>query len=156
MSGAKAMSPDRDQLPPREFGASQIVVTGPPDASMRRSFDSEKKAIDLPSGDQNGERAPSVPASGVAGPVPSDWTHSLPPAPYGGRAPPGGQVPGAASSPVSRQAVFSGGRMNEWAAPGRATRARRSSFTRYRTPSRSRPATAHATGRKALRPRAPG
>src|SRR3954462_988985 len=61
MSGAKTISPDCDQLAPRAFGASQRVVTGPPEASMRRSFPSEKNPTDFPSGDQKGARAPSVP-----------------------------------------------------------------------------------------------
>src|SRR5690242_21780920 len=47
---------------------SQIVCTGPPAASMRFSLSPAKKAIDLLSGDQNGNSASSVPARDSAGP----------------------------------------------------------------------------------------
>src|SRR5262252_8043437 len=49
--------------PPRALGASASRVTGPPAAEILRSLPLEKKAMNFPSCDQNGEEDPSVPAS---------------------------------------------------------------------------------------------
>src|SRR5262249_50061240 len=60
-SGVKTITPCLFHVPPRPEGASQIVCTGPPDTSTFFSFPSAKNARDLPSADQNGKLAPSVP-----------------------------------------------------------------------------------------------
>ena len=77
------------------------------------SFPSEKKPIERLSGDQNGNRPPSVALSGAAMPVASDRSQSFPPAPKTTREPSGEIAIGAESSPVNRNSVFSGGSMNE-------------------------------------------
>src|SRR5262245_16361255 len=59
------MTPSRFQDPPTP-SASQSVRDGPPPLSMRFNFLSAKKPIERPSGDQNGEKASSVPGSGCA------------------------------------------------------------------------------------------
>src|SRR5713101_5101968 len=51
------------QDPPRAFGASASTVTGPPDAETFFRWPSAKKPTNLPSADQNGNEAPSVPSS---------------------------------------------------------------------------------------------
>jgi len=45
---------------------SQIETGVPPGRSIRRSFPAAKNARERPSGDQNSDVAPSVPASGFA------------------------------------------------------------------------------------------
>ena len=89
MSGAKAITPLFPHESPRGFGASQMLCTGPPDASMILSLPSEKKPIERLSGDQNGNRPPSVAATGAAVPAASDRSQSLPPAPKTTREPSG-------------------------------------------------------------------
>jgi hypothetical protein len=64
--GANRIVPSAPQLPPTPTSASHKVCTGPPAASTRFSIPPAKKASERPSGDQNGCRAPSVPASGSA------------------------------------------------------------------------------------------
>src|ERR1700722_14458989 len=49
--------------PPRGFGASVTEETGPPATGIILSFPSAKNPRERPSGDQNGNVAPSVPAS---------------------------------------------------------------------------------------------
>ena len=80
---------------------------------MTLSFPPEKNAIERLSGDQNGNRPPSVAPSGAAVPAASDWTQSFPPAPKTARSPSGDSAIGAESSPVSRKKDFSGGSRNE-------------------------------------------
>src|ERR1700751_3890144 len=65
-SGTKIILPSLLQLPPPAEGASQIVCTGPPVTWTIFNLPSAKKPMDLPSGDQKGSNAPSVPASGSA------------------------------------------------------------------------------------------
>src|SRR5687767_14013264 len=57
------MSHCRPQLPDRPtlIGTSHTFTGAPPDSSTRRSCPDTKKPSVLPSGDQNIERAPSVP-----------------------------------------------------------------------------------------------
>ena len=62
----QTMTPLRLQLPPRPRGASASVSTGPPPASIFFSLPPAKNATDRLSGDQKGNVAPSVPASGWA------------------------------------------------------------------------------------------
>ena len=59
----KTIIPSRFQVPPRLSGASQIVTGSPPEMSIRFSFCSAKNPICRLSGDQKGDKAPSVPAS---------------------------------------------------------------------------------------------
>ena len=63
-AGAKTMTSLTLQLAPRPSGASQIVCTVPPEAGTFLSFWSAKKPMNLLSGDQKGQVASSVPASG--------------------------------------------------------------------------------------------
>src|SRR5438045_6783515 len=64
-SGAKMITPF-SQLPPRPNGASQIVIGPPPARRTFFNFPSAKKAIQSPSGDQNGKVAPSLPSTASA------------------------------------------------------------------------------------------
>src|SRR5579863_7437849 len=54
VSGAKTITPSLFQVPPRPWGASQIVCTGPPATSSFFNCASAKKAMDRPSADQKG------------------------------------------------------------------------------------------------------
>src|SRR5439155_18318342 len=76
MFAANTITPLSPQLAPRPSGASQSVCTEPPDAGIRLSFPLEKKAIDWPSGDQNGSCGSAVPASGCAVRASRDRVHS--------------------------------------------------------------------------------
>src|ERR1700722_12406439 len=58
--GVKTITPSLFHVPPRPEAASQIVCTGPPATLSFFNFPSAKNAMDFPSGDQNGNRAPSV------------------------------------------------------------------------------------------------
>ena len=60
------MTPSGLHAPPRPAGASANIVGNPPPISIRLSLPPAKKPRDLLFGDQNGYRAPSVPASGCA------------------------------------------------------------------------------------------
>src|ERR1700756_1686150 len=60
------MTPSRFQLPPRPNGAPQTATARPPSKLTFFSFPSAKKPIDRPSGDQNGNVAPSVSLIGSA------------------------------------------------------------------------------------------
>ena len=60
------MVPSSAHAPPRLLLASQIGDKPPPVARIFFSLPSAKNAIHCPSGEKNGLRAPSVPASGVA------------------------------------------------------------------------------------------
>ena len=64
------------QLPGGPSTLSQMVSTVPPLAGTRRSFPSAMNAIDVPSGDQKGARAPLVPGSGCADVSSSRRTHN--------------------------------------------------------------------------------
>ncbi len=64
--GVKRITLSRFQVPPRRSAASQRVETGPPFEPIFLSFPVDAKPMNLPSGDQNGIVAPSVPASGRA------------------------------------------------------------------------------------------
>src|SRR5579859_5972571 len=70
------MIPELPHAPPRGDDALAIVSGTPPAASMRFSFPSAKKPIDLPSGDQNGKTAFSVPRNGSAAGESSRRIHS--------------------------------------------------------------------------------
>jgi hypothetical protein len=50
----KMIVPQLFQLPPRASGASQMICIGPPSTATFLSLPSAKKAIERPSGDQNG------------------------------------------------------------------------------------------------------
>ena len=64
-SAANKIRPSLVHVPPRPGpGVSQMAVAVSAVRSMRRSLPSAKNAMDLLSGDQNGEYAPSVPNSG--------------------------------------------------------------------------------------------
>src|SRR5438132_10800674 len=60
------ITPSRLHAPPRAPTTSQSVCGGPPLASIFISLSCAKYAIDLLSGDQNGNDASSVPGSGCA------------------------------------------------------------------------------------------
>src|SRR5262245_44058383 len=60
------MTPSPFHEPPKPAGASQSATSPEPLASTRLSLPLAKNPIDLPSGDQNGCDAPSVPGSGCA------------------------------------------------------------------------------------------
>src|SRR3954463_4226355 len=62
----KTISSSGLHVPGGASTAFEIVTTGPPAASIRRSFPEATKAIDWLSGDQNGADARAVPASGCA------------------------------------------------------------------------------------------
>ena len=64
------MTSSRPQLPPLPLRARQIVSGVPPSTGTFLSFPSEreKKAIQRPSGDQNGNCAPSDPGYSVTRP----------------------------------------------------------------------------------------
>ena len=66
MKGANTITSERPQLPPRPWGASQIVAGEPPFKSRRQSLPRMKNAMAFPSGDQNGKKASSVSRRGVA------------------------------------------------------------------------------------------
>src|SRR5229473_1024288 len=75
-SGVNRITPSVFQAPPLPDGASQIVCTGPPATSNFFNFPSAKKASDLPSADQNGYAAPSVPGNFRAPRLPISCTHT--------------------------------------------------------------------------------
>src|SRR5262245_1948774 len=52
--------------PPRAFCASPKMMAGPPPAGIFFNFELAKNATNLPSGDQKGNAAPSVPSSRTA------------------------------------------------------------------------------------------
>lgn len=65
--GVKTIVPSSAQVPPRFAGASQSATGAPPIVATFLSLPSEKKPIQRPSGEKNGEwSAPSVPARGAA------------------------------------------------------------------------------------------
>src|SRR5258706_525964 len=64
--GVKRIVPSRFHVPPLGSGASQIVKTAPPSASIFLSFPLAKKPMERLSGDQKGREAPSVPARRAA------------------------------------------------------------------------------------------
>src|SRR6202023_755269 len=64
--GENTMMPSRFQVPPRPFRAMHTVWAGPPEASILLSVPAAKKPRYRLSGDQNGNEASSVPASGSA------------------------------------------------------------------------------------------
>ena len=64
--GEKTITPSGLQLPPCPMGAFASVSGGPPAASIVLSLPPAKNPMDLLSGDQNGNLAFSVPASGCA------------------------------------------------------------------------------------------
>src|SRR5271169_4152305 len=66
------MTPSRLHAPPPPPDASHNVVGGPPDTSIFLSFPSAKNPRKRLSGDQNGRKAPSVPASTCAVSVSSE------------------------------------------------------------------------------------
>ena len=68
--GESTMTSSRPQLPPLPFRARQIVSGAPPSTGTFLSFPSEreKKAIQRPSGDQNGNCAPWDPGYSVTRP----------------------------------------------------------------------------------------
>ena len=68
------MVPSWFQLPPRPSVEPQIVTGVPPLTSIRFSLSSVKKAMERLSGDQNGNIAPSVPASACGEVESSDRT----------------------------------------------------------------------------------
>ena len=65
--GPKRMMPSLFHVPPsgRFASTSASVRTGPPPASTRFNLSPAKNPMDLPSPDQKGRRAPSVPARGL-------------------------------------------------------------------------------------------
>src|ERR1017187_10059864 len=78
------MSPPRPQVPdlPPPPALSQIVTGAPPGRSRRFSLLSAKNPSDVPSGDQNSETAPSVPARGRASTPEGGRSHTRRP-PFG-------------------------------------------------------------------------
>src|ERR1700719_2243027 len=108
------MTPSGLHAPPRPEIASAIVSAGPPVTSIRLSLRSAKNATERLSGDQKGNIAFSVPASGCATGDSSGRTHSwdLPP----NRAPntirrPSGEIAGGLLSLLKLKLAPSGGRM---------------------------------------------
>src|SRR5579862_7319711 len=75
-SVANKMRPSFVQAPPLPLGARQSVVGVRAARSMRRNLPSEKNAMDLLSGDQNGEYAPSVPIRGRSAPLSKVRNHN--------------------------------------------------------------------------------
>src|SRR3954465_9513250 len=73
----KTISSSRLHVPGGPSIAFEIVTTGPPAASIRRSFPEAMKAIERLSGDQNGADARAVPASGCAVSLSRRRTHSI-------------------------------------------------------------------------------
>src|ERR1700693_1770329 len=126
---------------------------GPPEASISLSFPSEKKPIERLSGDQNGNRPPSVPASAAAAPVRSDWSQSFPPAPKTARSPSGESAIGADSSPVIWNVEDSGAMRNEWIARGALHLIGRRSLARKSAANSAAPAAAQPI--QPRRPRLP-
>src|SRR5262249_56783738 len=63
---SKRMTPSELQEPSEPVGASQIFCAGPPETSIFLTLPSATKARYLPSGDQKGRVAPSVPPNGCA------------------------------------------------------------------------------------------
>src|SRR5262249_12850098 len=64
--GAKMITAELPQLPPRPSSASQITCTGPPFAPTRLSLPSAKQPMSRPSRDPPGESPPTVPATSCA------------------------------------------------------------------------------------------
>src|SRR4051812_44376342 len=64
--GANRMTPSAFQVPPRPLLAGASTCAGPPRRSIRFNWPPAKKPSVFPSGDQNGQVAPSVPASAEA------------------------------------------------------------------------------------------
>src|ERR1700687_6515449 len=71
------MTLSRFQEPPRGLGASARIVTGPADAGIFFKWASAKNPRNLPSGDQKGKAAPSVPSSFLAASSFRDCTQSV-------------------------------------------------------------------------------
>src|SRR5688572_21174021 len=71
------MTPSRLHVPPVPTGAPARSLSAPPSTSIRYSRSLAKNPIDRLSGDQNGDDAPSVFASGEASPLASERTHSI-------------------------------------------------------------------------------
>src|ERR1700722_3229970 len=76
MLGVKTMTPRWLHDAPRPSGASHSICTGPPDSATFFNFPTEKKPMYLPSGDQNGKDACSIPSSIRAVPVVTSRTHN--------------------------------------------------------------------------------
>src|SRR5258706_16296594 len=62
------------QDPPRGFGVSARMVTGPPAAGTFFKWPSAKKPTNFPSADQKGKESPSVPSSFRAAMSPRNCT----------------------------------------------------------------------------------
>src|SRR5262249_2507953 len=112
------ITPSRFQVPPRPIGASHNVIGGPPAASIFLSFPSAKNPRKRLSGDQNGWKAPSVPASCCAesasrGRTQRRFLPSEADATKARRRPSGETVTGPALRPTKLKIDFSAGRMNE-------------------------------------------
>ena len=75
--GVNRMVSSSPHEPPRPRGASAMTSGSPPAMSIVRNLPVAKKPRCLPSGDQNGYDAFSVPDSDLASPVSSDRTHSV-------------------------------------------------------------------------------
>jgi hypothetical protein len=105
--------------PPRGLGAAATVETGPPATGMVFSFPSEKNPIDRPSGDQNGNVPPSVPASFRGALVSRGWiqielrSFALC-AQYATWVPSAERTGGPEKSPVKSKEVSKGGSSEEW------------------------------------------
>src|SRR3954465_5271088 len=114
-SGEYKMTSPGPHDPPRPTAASQIAIPGPWAASTFLSFPSEKYAIILLSGDQNGNVAFSVPASSMAFNESSGRTQrSLFPSMLATNAsflPSGETTTGPATSPMNSNRAFEGGLM---------------------------------------------
>src|SRR5713226_5405024 len=99
------MTPARLHAPPLASGASARIAAGPPAAAIFCNLLRAKNPIHWPSGDQNGWRAPDVPASGVASPAERSRTNNCAPAlgltPAHAIRLPSGDTAGADHRPVS-------------------------------------------------------
>ncbi len=147
------MTPSRFQDPPRPSVTGASLKTGPPLASIFRRKRLAKKPMKRPSGDQNGRSAPSVPASGRAGP---DSFSARTQSRFGSsplwavktRREPSGEIStGPAKISVFTSSVPSGGRIDAWIAGAAGSpRFRRSAAspaaTSARAPATSQPARA--------------
>src|ERR1700722_19319948 len=76
MVGGKIITPRWLHDAPRPSGASQSICTGPPASATFFNFPAEKKPRDLPSGDQKGKDAGTIPSSFRAVPVVTSRTHN--------------------------------------------------------------------------------
>src|SRR5687768_9302718 len=75
-TGVKMTTPSLLHAPPAPTGARASTWSEPPSTPMRLMRSLEKNPMDSLSGDQNGNDAPSVPASGRATPDLNDRTQS--------------------------------------------------------------------------------